>query len=196
MGVFLLRNFLLHQPPRATTRPGSARTEQKTDPPPRARALRRMAGLIFLLVSGCWRALGRLHTKFFTSKVRQSIFEKGVIICESFTRKPRRNELFRAFLERHGKTRDGLLSPGRLHRSGRPSHRGWCGTMVRACSKTRQPVRRPNLRCALLRPVSQSGPRTGTCHPAFGQCALAPPIFSAAPLSMMPSRAGAPIQRA
>ena len=49
------------------------------------------------------------HTKFFTSKVRQSIFEKGVIICESFTRKPRRNELFLYFRERHGKTRDGLL---------------------------------------------------------------------------------------
>ena len=46
------------------------------------------------------------HTKFFTSKVRQSIFEKGVIICESFTRKPRRNELFWAFLERRGKTRE------------------------------------------------------------------------------------------
>ena len=49
--------------------------------------------------------------------------------------------------------------------------------MVRACSKTRQPARRPNLRCALLRPVSQSGPRAGTRHPIFGQCALAPPIF-------------------
>ena len=96
-----------------------------------------------------------------------------------------------------GKTRDGLLLSARLHRSGRFSHRGWCGTMVRACSKTRQPVRRPNLRCALLRRhVPQSGPRAGTCHPAFGQCALAPPIFSAAPLSMLPSRAGAPIQHA
>ena len=97
-------------------------------------------------------------TTFFTSKVRQSIlFEKGAKICESFTRKPRRNELFLYFRERHGKTRDGLLSSARLHRSGRPPHRGWCGTMVRACSKTRQPARRPNLRCALLRPVSQSG---------------------------------------
>ena len=74
-----------------------------------------------------------------------------------------------------------------LHRSGRPSHRGWCGTVVRACSKTRRPVRRPNLRYALLRPISQSGPRTGTCHPIFGPCALAPPIFVAAPLPMMPS---------
>ena len=63
------------------------------------------------------------------------------------------------------------------------SHRGWCGTMVWACSKTRQPVRRPNLRCALLRPVSQSAPQAGICRPIFGQCAaLAPPIFVAAPL--------------
>ena len=123
---------------------------------------------------------------------------KGVIICGSFTRKPRRNELFwlLGFLERRGKTRDGLLSSARLHRSGRPSHREWCGTMVRACSKTRQPARRPNLRCALLRPVSQSGPRTGTRHLIFGQCALAPPIFVAPPLSMMPSRAGVTIEQA
>ena len=134
------------------------------------------------------------HTKFFTSKVRQSVFKMGVIICESFTRKPRRNELFWAFRKRRGKTRDGLLSSARLHRSGRPSHRGWCGTMVRACSKSRQPVRRPNLRCALLRPVSQSGPRAGTRHPIFGPCALAPPIFKAAPSSMMSSRAGVSIE--
>ena len=46
--------------------------------------------------------------------------------------------------------------------------------MVRACSKTLQPVRRPNLGCALLLPVSQSSPRAGTCHPIFDQCALAP----------------------
>ena len=47
---------------------------------------------------------------------------------------------------------------------GRPSQRGRCGgTMVRACSKTRRPVRRPNPRCALSRPLPQSGPRAG--HP-------------------------------
>ena len=54
-----------------------------------------------------WRSVFcSFHTKFFTSKVRKSISEKGVIICESFTRKPRRNELFWAFLERRGKTRE------------------------------------------------------------------------------------------
>jgi hypothetical protein len=30
----------------------------------------------------------------------------------------------------------------------------------------------------------------------FGKCALAPPIFSAAPMPMMPSRAGVPIEHA
>ena len=69
-------------------------------------------------------------------------------------------------------------------------------TMVRVCSKTRRPVRRPDLRCALSRPVSQSGPRTGHCHPIFGQCALAPPICVAAPMPMMPSRPGVPIEHA
>ena len=119
----------------------------------------------------------------------------NAIQSESFTRKPRRNELFRAFLERHGKSHDSELSSARLHRSGWPSHRGWCETMVRACSKTRQPVLRPNLRCALLRPVSQPDPRTGKCHPIFGPCVLAPPIFSAVPSSMVLSRAGVPCER-
>ena len=50
-------------------------------------------------------------------------------------------------------------------------------------------------KCALLRPVSQSGPRTGTRHPIFGQCAMAPPIFQAAPSLIMPSRAGVPSER-
>ena len=52
--------------------------------------------------------------------------------------------------------------------------------MVRACSKTRQPARRPNLGCALLRPVSQSGPRTGTCHPVFGNVLWRPGFLSCA----------------
>ena len=38
-------------------------------------------------------------------------------------------------------TRDSQLPSARLHRSGQPSHRGWCGTMVRACSKTRRALR-------------------------------------------------------
>ena len=42
---------------------------------------------------------------------------------------------------------------------------------------------------------STGGPRAGTCHPIFGQCALAPPIFPAPPLSMMPSRASVLIER-
>ena len=132
---------------------------------------------------------------FLRQKCASQFFEKGAVICESFTRNPRRSELFLYFRERHGKTCDGLLSSARLHRSGRPPHRGWCGTMVRACSKTRQPVRRPNLRCALLRPISQPGPRAGTRHPIFAQCALALPIFSAVPSSVMPSRAGVSIER-
>ena len=43
---------------------------------------------------------------FLRQKCAKSISEKGAIICESFTRKPRRNELFWAFLERRGKTRE------------------------------------------------------------------------------------------
>ena len=64
--------------------------------------------------------------------------------------------------------------------------------MVRACSKTRQPAGRPNLRCALLRPVSQSGPRAGTRHPVFGQCALAPPSFVAPPCQSCPREPSCP----
>ena len=79
-----------------------------------------------------------VHTNFFTSKVRQPIFEKGVIICESFTRKPRRNELFWAFWSAAAKpvmvycrppdytTRDGL----RIVDGAQP----WCGPARRLAS--------------------------------------------------------------
>ena len=83
-----------------------------------------------------------------------------------------------------GKTRDGLLSSARINRSGRPSHRGWCGTMVRACSETRQPVRRPNLRpqvrplapCFTVRSPGRNMPPDirPMCHgaPDFRSCSL------------------------
>ena len=58
------------------------------------------------------------HQVFYVKSAPVNFFEKGAIICESFTRKPRRNELFLYFRERRGKTRGSLLSSARLNRSG------------------------------------------------------------------------------
>ena len=118
--------------------------------------------------------------RFYVNCAQSQYRYTGAIQSGPFTRKPRRNELFLHFRKRHCKSRDSSLPSTRLKPplgSAFTSHiadgaEPWCGS--RACSKTRQPVRRPDLRCALLRPVSQFGSRAGICHPIFGKCALAP----------------------
>ena len=62
--------------------PASTR-KTKTQPVNKGRAVEGVGGV-------------ELHTKFFKEKVRKSISEEGAIQSESFTRTPRRNELFRS----------------------------------------------------------------------------------------------------
>ena len=88
-------------------------------------------------------SIDNLHNThhFFTSIVRKvNIVTRRHPKRESFTRKSGHNELFRALPGQRGETRDSSLSSARLHRSGRPSLRGWYGTVAQTSSKTRRPV--------------------------------------------------------
>ena len=113
----------------------------------------------------------------FRQKCAKSISLQGAIQSESIIRKPRHNGLFRSATAKPVIV--SQLSSARLHRSGRPSFtsrmvRNNHGAGLLEDSPTRASPGPPGApSCALFRSLVP-GPGQ-SCHPVFGQCAMAPP---------------------